>query len=437
MAKITKPQLQFINPERNPQYDERVFHLFPQLTTELRLKIWLFAMRRQRIINIFLQRGQEEVIDDSPTGTGTSKWDWTEILSSDPNPPYGIFVEGYQLISKFLRVSRESRQEALRFHRVHIPCRLMSKPQRLGGNIMNPEETRLGILYFNPEYDFLHVSSVFPPQARTGVFFFDFVHQLKTTYDPRHVGVLNLALNFNDIEQLSDDNLSVPSGTFLAAINQLHEFFLLCYQGVGRVNLGLLTGADDSDVHFTRSFPLMPLTPAFTRLERDPRPVTEDLKKLNILDHRDHFSRWLSSIRKWGVTSSNQTRYKFLVAHDFWKVHDCATAEIALEREDGWWKNPDYGKHLKLYEKEDMEKAVKPVFGFWLFPIEAFGPYTKYGEPVNWDERRLLRNLSTYYPELGLSILPQDCPNIPGYCPHYDVKRVRREGKSVCEICEC
>jgi len=166
-------------------------------------------------------------------------------------------------------------------------------------------------------------------------------------------------------------------------MNQLNEIFLLCYQIVGRINLGPITGADNSDFHFARSFPIMPRTPAFERLERDPRPVAQDLQKLNILDHRDHFSRCLSLLRKWGTTYPNQTQYKFLVAHSLWDVHDCVTAESFLEMEDEYWKDPDYGKRLKLYEQEDMEIAVKPAFGFWLFPIDAFGPYTKNKEPVN------------------------------------------------------
>jgi hypothetical protein len=115
-------------------------------------------------------------------------------------------------------------------------------------------------------------------------------------------------------------------------------------------------------------------------------------------------------LRRWGTTYPNQTQYRFLVAHNLWNVHDCVTAESALEMEDEYWKDPDYGKRLKLYEQEDMEKAVKPAFGFWLFLIEVFGPYNKNGEPVNWEVRRLLKNLSSHYPELCLSALPQDHP---------------------------
>jgi hypothetical protein len=58
----SKPRLQFINPEQKRQHDDRVFHLFPKLTTELRLKIWLLAISsRERIIHVFLQEAQNAI----------------------------------------------------------------------------------------------------------------------------------------------------------------------------------------------------------------------------------------------------------------------------------------------------------------------------------------------------------------------------------------
>lgn len=442
MATRSKPQIHYINPERDAHYDYLVFHLFPRLVPELRLKIWRLAMARQCIVNIALQRGQEEIISDSASGAGSSKWrSMGDPGSPDAAAPCGIFVEGYQLMSKFLRVSRESRHEALSFHLVHIPCRLMSKPMEIGlsSNFIEPEDTTLGTLYIHPEYDFLHISTWFPPQCMTGqrncAFFFDFIHRLKTVYDPHHVGLLNLAMNSNDIDQLASDNLSVPSRQFVESLNQLHEFFVLFPQGVGRINLGFTTGTSDNDFHFTRSFPIMPLTPVFTRLEQDPRPITEDLKKLNLGDYRNHFSKWLLLLRKWGATYSNQTCSKFLITHTAHKLHDCVNAEIWLDREDEYWKAPDHGKNLKLYEKEDMEAAVKPALGFWLFPIDAFGPYTQFGDPVNWEDQRALRNLSSHSPELALSSLPQVCPKIPGYCPHFKPTHLRRFEIFRCKIC--
>jgi hypothetical protein len=146
-------------------------------------------------------------------------------MSPEPNPPYGIFVAEYQLLSKFLRVSRESRHETLRFRRVHVPCKPTSKPQRLDFRIIGSDNTKLGVLHFSPEYDFLHITTVFSPQMSPGAIFFDFVHHVKTTYDPRHVRLLNLALNFTDLGRLVKDNLDAPSGPFSATMNQLNEFF--------------------------------------------------------------------------------------------------------------------------------------------------------------------------------------------------------------------
>jgi hypothetical protein len=169
-------------------------------------------------------------------------------------------------------------------------------------------------------------------------------------------------------------------------------------------------GAERSDVRFNRSFPIMPLTPAFTRLEQDPRPVVEDLKKLNIIDSRMTYTVWRGLMRKWGIPRSSQAECKFLVAFTLWKVYCSSTAKINLALENEQWMNSESGKPFNLYKVEDMEKAVKPAFGFWLFPVEAFGPFLKCGSSAlntQWD-RRTMTDLSSHHPELGLSILPYD-----------------------------
>jgi hypothetical protein len=62
------------------------------------------------------------------------------------------------------------------------------------------------------------------------------------------------------------------------------------------------------------------------------------------------------------------------VAHDLRNPYDRATARKALEWEGEVWRNPEIGKG-RTYELEDLENAVRPAFGFWLFPIDAFGPF--------------------------------------------------------------
>jgi hypothetical protein len=83
-----------------------------------------------------------------------------------------------------------------------------------------------------------------------------------------------------------------------------------------------------------------------------------------------------------------------------------------------------------------MEKAVKSAFGFWLFLIEAFGLFTKYGKLVRnprWGIRKL-KDLSTHYSKLRLPILPHDHPEIlrPYHWTHSVVGFIRKQGEAPC-----
>ena len=396
-----QPQLQFFNPDTSTQDEiSYSFHLFLQLITELRWKIWRHAFQRQRIISVHLQAGEEQVINGAP------KWIWGDVHSTGQQP-YGVFVGGYQLMNKFLRVSREARCEVLKFYRVHIPCRLTTKPQDFGQAI-ELDETKMDILYFNPEHDFLHITSMMAPLATTDIFFVDFLYHLKTVYDPCRIGLLNLVLDSNDLSRLSGHNhgsTPIPE-PFLETMQHLQEVFFLRKQAFGRLNISLLSGTSSTEIFFTRSFPIMPLTPNFERLGRDPRPISQDLRKLNIDDPRAAFSSWQSLLRVWGVPLPNCTSYKFLVAHELRNPYDRATARKALEWEDESWRHPELGKG-RTYELEDLENVVKPAFGFWLFPVDAFGPFKQNGDPMPIGETngREYKDLSRHYPELALSTL--------------------------------
>jgi len=106
-------------------------------------------------------------VDASPTGGSAS---------------HIAIVHGGQLYSKCLRVSSESRAAALRFYRVHIPCRLR-KLDVNGFPIIGR-----GIFHSNPEFDFLYLTADSPAQETV----VDFLYRLKTVHDPQHIGLRNL-----------------------------------------------------------------------------------------------------------------------------------------------------------------------------------------------------------------------------------------------------
>lgn len=104
---------------------------------ETSLKIWRHSLQRERIIKISFE--QKSPTEDIP------KFDGKTVRLR-------AIVNGCQVLSKLLRVSHESRHEALSFYRVHIPCKLG------GGPTGKEEETaRSGTFYFNPNYDFLQI----------------------------------------------------------------------------------------------------------------------------------------------------------------------------------------------------------------------------------------------------------------------------------------
>jgi len=88
---------------------------------------------------------------------------------------YRLSVTTNHHLSPLLRMSRESRQAALEFYRVQIPC-----------DFNNYGERRR--LYSNPEFDFLHIKPESAPEILV-----DFIHAAKA-YDPLGFGILNMVI---------------------------------------------------------------------------------------------------------------------------------------------------------------------------------------------------------------------------------------------------
>lgn len=150
--------------------EEPHFSLFHLLPPEIRLRIWHHSLQRSRIISVYF----EDEIQES-----------TEI----ENPPGSCAaVNGYHILSKLLRVNYKSRKAPLSLYRAHIPCRLQER--HTGEGMITPDT-----FYFNPEYDFLWVGS----RVSATDTIFDFLYHLKNTYDPHHVGLLNLAMDISNL----------------------------------------------------------------------------------------------------------------------------------------------------------------------------------------------------------------------------------------------
>lgn len=326
-------------------------------------------------------------------------------------------VDGSQLLSKLLLVNRESREEALIFYRVHLPCRFTRGA------------TGHGTVLFNPEWDFLHISAEWPAKDTL----VDFLYHLKTIYDPRHIGLLNLAMDGNGLSatdlyglQSSDLDPEVRSA-FVETLTQLREVWFISTPGVGRRILGVWSGLGTSETIFNRSLPILPIPPSFERLHRDPRPIAHDLRYLTgLVDSRDVLRRWLQLLQRWHI-SPPRIEYRFLLAFDPTiggdEISDRTSAKIWLQKEDDQWngRGPDDGflKNKKVnwpvgaedekYNNEDLEKAVRPAFGFWLFSVEALALIDEMGLLENERSRsrgETFSNMTEHWPELALSSLP-------------------------------
>jgi hypothetical protein len=421
-----KPHLQIFNESQATCNNESNFPLFPLLPKELRLKIWQHSLQRNRIIKVFLRA--EKLFNTEQPATQTTD----SIASTSKSERYRAYVNGYQVLSKLLRVNAEAREAALGFYRVHIPCWL-----KVGETYAGFPPESLGILYFNPEYDFLHISS----EVWAEDTLVDFLYHLRTTYDPHHVGLLNLAVDFNglnvkDLFQLEPSKLDPRvREAFVETLTQLREVFLVSEQAVGR-QIHKYFGFITDEPFFNRSLPILGSAVTFQRLHRDPRPIAQDLRRMSLAgsDPRQTLHIWQQLLNKFGVIPP-QIEYRVCLScvssSSRYRIYDHQSAERWLQFEDDHWTRANRGPGRdqgggiendrrflswafgRLWKEkrtasvsgknknEDIAKAVQSAFGFWLFPIEVLDaedfPYSAHD----------LFDMSAYWPELGLSSLPQ------------------------------
>jgi len=107
-----------------------------------------------------------------------------------------------------------------------------------------------------------------------------------------------------------------------------------------------------------------------------------------------------------GGVSPLRAEYRVLISeYQYGSVCDKASVEKRINREDESWF-----ADLRVQARappEDLATAVKPAFGFWLFPLEAFGPMTKDGMRPDYEAKPDMsepqpKDLSARWPELVL-----------------------------------
>ncbi|RYP07185.1 hypothetical protein DL765_009237 [Monosporascus sp. GIB2] len=374
----------------------RTFNLFPTLPAELRVMIWHLAVERQRIIKVRLRNRM--LMDGLLAHQGDIRPKTHEAER------YGVIVHGHQTLSKLFRVSRESRDAALAFYRVHLPCWLIEGASR--DYAMKP-----GILYFNPEHDFLYISNERDQLV-------DFLHDLKTIHDPRCLGLLNLAIDINGLTggyglcTIDSSALSPPLKTsFTETLTQLREVFFVQVQGTGRHVFGWRSGARTSENQLNRSFPITAMVPTFDRLHPDPRPIGRDLGRVFVnADPRRMLYAWGRLLYHWfGGRVIPQTEHRVLLTFTptAYAVYDHRDAEEWLQiEEDAWLEGTSGDGQSVQVPGGGSEATVGTAFGFWLFPVHAFGVLPKNPDDGFSSEIPCTMDLKENWPELAPLNLP-------------------------------
>ncbi|RSL42920.1 hypothetical protein CEP54_015296 [Fusarium duplospermum] len=400
----SKPHLQiFTHDASQSSADLKEFTLFPKLPAELRFKVWKHSLEHHRILKVHLW--YPYAFDAKLAHEGRTR------PASHQSQTYRPVVEGYQMLSKLLRVNKEARDAVLSFYRVHLPCWLTRGASR-------NDDLVSGTIFFNPEYDFLHVK-----QERMDMI--DFFYDLKFKYDPQHIGIRNLALcrrtlghSAGRLAPLPSDNNPEAMAAFKDIISQLKEVFFVSVQNIARMVLGRDTGALALyETSFNRSFPITAMALNFDRISRDPRQAEKDFKSLSIMGNpRELYTAWLETMEAMGITPKAQYRI-LLTFRPFDRVYNEDDARKWVQKENEIW-NDTYistgpfstidwkttaGSSLPKFRDEDLDKAVRPTFGFWLFPVDAFDDGSERGSHSNqisaW-------NVSEHWPELALLRLP-------------------------------
>lgn len=413
MASDSKPHLQIFKPDQGLE-EHSTFHFFPQLAKELRDKIWMHALERQRIIHLTVH---------DPVWSAGMHGDPEGTTSFPENgETFWVMADGHQTMSKLFRTDSESREAAISFYRVRIPCQLKT----IGGAI------KWGTIYINPENDFVRIS----PTLGVKNTLFNFMYHLKNTYDPHGIGLCNLVtttndLNANDLHAIDPSDPGLDEGhkmAFKQIMGNLRQVIFYSNIRAGRQVLTWHTGVFTDKIFYNRSFPIEARVPTFDRLPRDPRTISKDLKNIYVGngDCRDQIHLWHRVLKDWSISCPG-IEYKWHIAFEPQeKISDRTSANKFMQKEEDYWhgikdpapspfSNIDFktpiGAETEEYKNEDLEAAVKPAFGFWLFPIDVLEPIGKnevtveqgfhpdHLLPVLWD-------FSDSWPELWVANLP-------------------------------
>lgn len=174
----------------------------------------------------------------------------------------------------------------------------------------------------------------------------EFLYHLKDTYDPCHVGLLNLAvtgngLNGNDLCDLKPLKINPDvAASFTVTLTQLRHTFFVQTVSAGRHVTGISSGIG-SETILNRSFPILTTTTSFEILPSDLRPNAGDLEQVYV--ETDPFRMlypWQQLLKNWNASPS-QIQYRFMLAYTppgLTQIHhNRESAENWIQKEEYEW----------------------------------------------------------------------------------------------------
>ena len=381
--------------------DKAQFHLLQKLAPELRRHIWTMYLRKNRVIHL---QFTFKTVEAYCAAIGRKEENNNKKMRGYP---YDIYVDPHRPTSKLFQVSRESRAVAQEFYRVHLPCQVPREEYRRSSTSWT-QNAEPGVLFLNPEYDFLHVHH----SGDVAGWAIGFMQQLKDIHDPRHVGVCNLVVDYQVMAILDPKEAEEKhQNTFRSTISNLKQVLFWEAAPSSRTVRGYMSDLLVPDAYFNRSLPLIPYTSNFEVIGEDPRPIAEDLTRVMFAKHNrnplETVAEWRRFCQRWGV-SPPAASYQVVVGCPaaFGRIYvvDRTSAQEMVEKEDSSWKEDFFYKHAP---PEDLYLVPRPAFGFWLFPVEAFGPMTADGLSPDYQAKPDMKadkpkDLTPYWPKLAL-----------------------------------
>ncbi|CEJ80397.1 hypothetical protein VHEMI00580 [[Torrubiella] hemipterigena] len=372
------------------------FSRFQELPVEIRLMIWKLLVDPNRLISV-----QIKVLSDDPSEP-----------TRTPSENYTLDMELGPTQSVLLRVNRESRSVALKFYRVHLPFNREAKFEP-SGSVKVPMMKQ--ILYFNPEHDTL----CFSCYDCSNCFAFPKLLQDLFHHDPNHVGLMNWGIDghfLSGLDNVIEKSKGSVRDTLLRHISGIQNIYFM--SNCNRKVIGALQCYHERHVglRFNHSIPIRPRTTIFYFGKPDPRDINQDLKAIltTLINPQQARITWHELQKRWPLAFDKPAANQHLIVANDVRDHDVAVndlpaARMFLKNEDQGWIDFQYKwpallrltlkRGPPVEDADELARAVKPAFGFWLFPAHILGD-------VEGDYRRTrILDLSSHRPDLVLADL--------------------------------